>query len=81
MTKFLAEVDVVPLLLTLTFSDNMRRQCFNVTINDDSIFEGTENFLLLLEEVANETVNLAGITNASVTILDNDGEIIGHTVP
>ena len=48
------------------------RQCLNITIMDDSVFEGEESFLLVLQS------DSAGVTtrNASVSIQDNDGVLI-----
>lgn len=45
-------------------------------IIDDSIFEQQETFFLLLEVVADEPLNVAGIDNATISITDNDGKDI-----
>ena len=49
---------------------SVSRQCLNVTIMDDSVLEGEESFILVLQSES------AGVTtrNASVSIQDNDGK-------
>ena len=49
---------------------SVSRQCLNIAIMDDSVLEGEESFLLVLQSES------AGVTtrNASVSIQDNDGK-------
>jgi len=46
---------------------------FDVPINDDSIFEGNENFMLTIDQSSLPTnVNPGDPGEATVTIVDND---------
>ena len=59
-----------------TFSTEVTRIAFNVPVNDDNIFEGNENFTLIIDQFSlpkNVTVVEPNKT-ATVTIVDNDGE-------
>ena len=48
---------------------------FDVTINDDNVFEKTEEFLLTINQSSSLNGEIIGIPNVTVvTILDNDGE-------
>ena len=60
----------------IKFSTGVTRIAFNVLINDDNIFEGNENFTLIIDQFSlpkNVTVVEPNIA-ATVTIVDNDGE-------
>lgn len=46
-------------------------QCFNVPIFEDSLFESLEGFFLVL--LPREDFIVAGVTNSSVFIIDNEG--------
>ena len=70
-------LDPDALSVRLEFSDTQRRQCFNVTITDDDLVEGSEEFSLLLQEEPFFPPPIDTEFNASmatVTILDQDGK-------
>ena len=61
---------------TVTFYADITNVSFNVSINDDDILEGNENFILAINQSSlpnNVTVGDSG--EATVTIVDNDGKI------
>ena len=70
------EVDHGSLEQQLTFSANMGRQCFNISITDDDEVEEDELFQLTLSRVRRTTGNTyirqRNITAATITIIDND---------
>ena len=62
---------------TVTFPAGTTMVQFNVSINDDEIFEGDENFMLTIDP--NSLPNDVSVTvgtpdQATVTIVDNDRE-------
>ena len=60
---------------TVTFPAGHTRASFDVSINDDDIFESNENFTLVI--MKNSLPN--GVIRdgpATVTIVDDDGELI-----
>ena len=66
------------------FSESLRRQCFNVTILDDSIAEGTEMFAVTLQIAVGESSPQVRISPASANIEIIDDEckslIISNTM-
>ena len=52
-----------------------RRECFDVTITDDNLFENTESFSLLLQEdiFAQQTGATINPNQTEILILDDDG--------
>ena len=51
--------------------------CFNVSINDDSLVEGSEVFTVMMTEddyYYSSPEFVLGIDSANVTIMDNDGK-------
>ena len=61
-------------LVPFTSDPSTHRQCFNVTIIDDSNLEDTERFSFNLTLVGDSTVPINVIPNVStVEITDNDG--------
>lgn len=71
---FLVGDDYFDVFETFTLTPSVTRQCFNVSINDDNIFELTEYFNASLD--FNEPLPTGaspGITNAQVRLLDNEG--------
>ena len=68
-----------PFVLTVSFSlstgsRNIRRNCFNVFLLDDSVYESTESFTLDLVPEANITGVVVNPDVTEVFILDNDGK-------
>ena len=60
--------------MAFTSDPSTHRQCFNVTITDDSVLEDTERFNLNLS-LASGTVPVEIIPDSSeVEILDEDGK-------
>lgn len=60
----------------ITFRAGITRVAFSVPVNDDNIFEGNENFTLVINQSSlpkNVTV-VERNKIATVTIVDNDGE-------
>ena len=67
-----ADLDYEDVDISLTFGQgSSNRQCFNIVILDDTIFEGEENFILALDS-DNTTV---ATTNTTVFIREDDGMI------
>ena len=67
--------DYVPLATSLCFdTESPARQCVNVTLLDDNLFEGGESFILMLSSAISS--NLVDITSnvTTVSVIDNDGE-------
>ena len=58
--------------LTITAASNGSRECFDITIIDDSIIEDTESFQVSLTS-ATENVVVTNSSSATVRITDNDG--------
>jgi len=58
------------------FGNYKRRQCFNVTIVNDSISENDEEFIITLENPSNESHIQIHSGMVTITILDNDGKNI-----
>ena len=70
---YLAPADFIEVSEDLTFTPTEPRQCRNVTTVEDSDAENDEDFPLGLS-TGQSGVNLNPDT-ATVTILDNDGEL------
>ena len=71
------DFDVVdPNAAFFSFSTDMRRRCFNVTITDDSLFEAQENFTVVAIGIPS-TIPSYTIRDDTVTItmLDNDRKL------
>ena len=72
--------DFVSQQFTLTFPAGQTRAEFTVAITDDSLIEATEYFQLLLsipEDLIFKGVQVGPNSAATVTIMDNDGELNG----
>lgn len=54
-------------------SDNSSRQCINIQIIEDEVYEGDEQFLVNLGAISNDEVIPGDIQQVCVTISDNDG--------
>ena len=70
--------DFVSQQFQLNFPAGETRADFNVTIIDDNVIENTESFQLLLSIPNNLTskgVQVGPNAEATVTIMDNDGEL------
>ena len=57
-------------------SDISSRGCAQIVIIDDSLFEGDEQFLLRLRSFSNSQVMTGEISEACVTIREDDGKLI-----
>ena len=72
--------DFVSQQFTLTFPAGQTRAEFTVAITDDSLIEAMESFQLLLsipEDLISKGVQVGPKSAATVTIMDNDGELNG----
>ena len=59
--------------MPFTSDPSTHRQCFNVTIIDDTVVEGTETFSLLLTLAGGSTEDVEIIQDTSVVeIIDDD---------
>jgi len=59
----------------VTFPAGMTSVTFDIPINDDSILEGNENFMLTIDQPSlPEGVTVGEPNEATVTIVDNDGK-------
>jgi len=60
---------------SITFSAGVTSVTFDISINDDSILEDNENFMLTIDQSSLPTnVNRGNPGSATVTIVDNDGK-------
>ncbi len=64
--------------MNLTFNEDIQRIDINVTLRDDTIVEGNEDFLARLEILTQATVTLSPDDNAIVTIEDDDSKSWGR---
>ena len=62
----------------MTFPSGVSTASLSISIMDDSIVESTELFSALLTTTEPNVV--LGVDTATITIQDNDGEIIVHTL-
>ena len=62
---------------TVTFPAGQTRASFDVSINDDDIFESNEDFTLIIlrNSLPNDVIHDGP---ATVTIMDDDGELISN---
>ena len=67
-----ASADYQQLSVVLTFGDGSERNCVEIELVNDTIFEGPEDLMAVLSTVE-RVVTLVPDT-ASVTIQDDDGE-------
>ena len=70
--------DFVSQQYQLDFPAGQTRSEFTVAITDDSMIEATESFQLLLsipEDLISKGVQVGSNSAATVTIMDNDGEL------
>jgi len=74
-----AGVDYTAASGTLTFADGEIVKTFTVNITPDSLVEGNETFGLILTNVTGGAT--LGVSNAVVTILDNDSQIAFQGAP
>ena len=68
-----ADDDFIPVALNFTFDSTVGSHCFNVSINDDLLVEGSEEFFVSLS-TADPSVSLVPLT--TVIITDEDGKMI-----
>ena len=74
----LNDLDSVELISTYSFNNATRRKCHNVTITNDILVEGSEEFSLLLQEFPFIPLPLSTLlyaNSATITILDQDGKM------
>ncbi len=64
--------------MNLIFNEDIERIDINVTLRDDTIVEGNEDFLARLEILTQATVTLSPDDNAIVTIVDDDSKSWGR---
>ena len=61
---------------TVTFPAGQTTATFNISINDDTILEGNENFMLTINETSLPTGVTRGTpSEATVTIVEDDGKL------
>ena len=60
----------------MSFSPSDSRGCAQIAIIDDTLFEGDEQFVVRLHSFSSSQVMVGEISEARVTIIDNDGMII-----
>lgn len=64
---------------TLTFTPSEDRKCFNITILNDQLREGTESFSVeILSVTSGMGVVIGNVGRANISIMDNDGEGCGY---
>ena len=65
---------------TVTFPAGQTTATFNVPITDDTILEGDENFMLIIDETSlPDDVTRGNPDEATVTIVDDDGKATSIT--
>ena len=82
-TYFAENTDFVAVEEEFTFdvSEGATTVCFDININDDSVYEGNEQFLVVFGDISSDRVDIGPISQACVTIIDDDGEsVIGSYV-
>ena len=70
---FTAGSDYVALRLSITFAANEDRVCFNVTILDDRLSEGVENFVARISSVPSG-VDIGNPDTAVISIMDDESK-------
>ena len=70
--NYAAPADYSSATFTLTFNTGKVRACFNISVQDDSLVENREEFVVMLME--NDTQVTLDRRQASVQIFDNDGK-------
>ena len=60
---------------SVTFPAGVMNVPFNISINDDNIFEENENFTLTINSLLHTGVMVGNPDQAAVTIIDNDCEL------
>ena len=62
---------------SVTFPAGKTRASFNITITDDTLVEGKENFTLSVDQSSlPDTVSIGDHHETTVTILDNDCKLL-----
>lgn len=76
--NLLENLDFVEFSLQLTFGELFEtRQCFNVTVLEDSEFEEDENFII--EVITADGQTIIGDNTTTINIQDNDGVSLSYT--
>ena len=70
----IAGTDFLPLNRILTFNSDISRTTINVTLLNDNIVEGDEDFLARLEVPSTEMDVVLSKDNATITILDDNSK-------
>ena len=60
--------------MLVTFPAGQTTVTFEVSINDDMILEGDENFMLTIVSSLSDSVTVGNSDQATVMIVDNDSE-------
>ena len=66
--------DYDPGLYTVMFNAGETEKSFQLSIIDDDVFEGNENFNLTINSTSPSVVSIGDPNQAKVTILDDDRE-------
>ena len=61
--------------MSIAPSDSGAVNCAQIAIINDIIFEGNEQFLVMLGPISNDEVFVGEITQTCVTIEDDDGRL------
>ena len=67
------DFDASPRMQTFEASPTGGVLCVNFTINEDSTYEGDEQFLVMFGNLPTNEVGVGPINQSWVTIKDNDG--------
>ena len=59
---------------TVTFPAGVTSASFSIPINNDTILEGNENFMLTINQTLPDGVTRGTPSEATVTIVDDDGK-------
>ena len=79
VVNFLGVLDYVEIEQDVIISAANNRQCFNISITDDTLLEENEYFELTLTNIRNRVSNTyihqIPIQVANITVLDDDGNL------
>lgn len=64
------------MMQTFEASSTGSMMCVNITIIGDTIYEGDEQFLVTFGNLPNSQAGVGSITQACITIRDEDGQLI-----
>ena len=74
------DFDSMSKMQTFAASSTGSMLCVNITLIGDSIYEGDEQFLVKFGNLPNSQAEVGPITQACITISDDDGRLISSNL-